>query len=111
MTPAEDLKAEDILKETNVEVRRELLRKVGIEAMLKALPHKLLDRKDEYELFSIELSPEVKDARFLKMTNPSIGVYHMEAVGPDCNTVQNAIDWRADQLELQGANWEPEILT
>ena len=35
----------------------------------------------------------------------------MEAVGPDCNTVQNAIDWRADQLELQGANWEPEILT
>lgn len=111
MTPAEDIKAEDILKETNVEVRRELLRKVGIEAMLKALPHKLMDAKDDYELFSIELSAEVKDARYLKMTNPSIGVYHMEAVGPECNTVQDAIDWRAQQLELQGKNWEPEILT
>ena len=98
MTPAEKLDTNTVLKESNVEVRRELIRKVGIERVLNALPHKLLDKRDEYELYSIELSDEVKDARYLKMTNPSIGVFHLEGVAPEINTVSEALSWRNENM-------------
>lgn len=94
MTPAEKINVKDILKESNVDVRRELIRKVGIERVMSELPSKLLNKKDNYELYSIDLSEEVKNAKFLKMTNPSIGVFHVEAVDPSCNTVAQALLWR-----------------
>ena len=94
MTPAEQMNPTDIFRETNVEVRRELIRKVGIERMLAVLPNRLLDKVGNYELFSIDLSDEVKDARYLKMTNPSIGCFHMEGVDPSIKTVEAALKWR-----------------
>jgi hypothetical protein len=57
-----------------------------------------LDRQNEYELYSIELSEEVKDARYLKMTNPSIGCFHMEGVAPEINNVKEALLWRNEQM-------------
>jgi len=98
MTPAEQLSGDTIMRETNVEIRRELIRKVGIERMMEKLPNKLLDKRGNYELYSLELSEEVKDARYLKMLNPSIFVYHMEGVSPECNTVSDAIKWRNDNM-------------
>lgn len=94
MTPGEQITPETILKESNVEIRRELFRKVGIERVMDKLPHKLLDKRDNYELFSIAISDEVKDARYLKMTNPSIGCFHMEGVAPQISTVNEALEWR-----------------
>jgi hypothetical protein len=110
VTPEEDISPNMVLGETNVEVRRELIRKIGVDRLIDCLPHKLLDKKDNYELYSLELSPEVPDARFLKMINPSIGVYHVEGVGPECSTVQQAINWRSNSLKLNG-DWNPEVLT
>lgn len=98
MTPASKLKAKDILKEENVEIRRELIRKVGIERLMDDLPHKLLDKEGNYELYSIELSNEVKNAKFLKMINPSIKVFHVEGVGPDVKNVDEALKWRNNNM-------------
>jgi hypothetical protein len=45
---------------------------------------------------------------YLKMLNPSIGVFHIEGVPADITTVRQAINWRAgDERE----EWQPEILT
>ena len=94
LAKAEDISSQDVLRETNIEVRRELLRKVEIERLLNDLPHKLLEKRGNYELFSISLSEEIKDARYLKMLNPSINVFHLEGVAPNISTIDAALDWR-----------------
>jgi len=98
MTSAHEISSETILKEPNAEVRRELIRKVGIEKMLTSLPHKLLEKRGNYELYSLNLSDEVKDARYLKMTNPSIGVFHLEGVAPEILTIDAALNWRNQNM-------------
>jgi hypothetical protein len=108
MTHSSKIDFNDILKETNVEVRRELLRKVGIEAMLDKLPHRQMDSVGEYRLLSIDLSDDLKDCRYLKMLNPSIGCFHLEGVSRDCSTVQDALNWRAGDIKK---TWQPCELT
>jgi hypothetical protein len=108
MTPAEKLQPKEILAETNVEVRRELIRKMGIELLLNYLPHKVLDKKGNYELLNVELSDECKSARYLKMQNPSVKCWHLEGV--EGETVTQAINWRASQLKLS-QDWIPSQLT
>ena len=98
MTKAQEIPAEWVMKETNVEIRRELLRKVGIERLLTDLPHKLLETRGNYESYSIDLSEEIKDARYLKMTNPSIGCFHLEGLDPSINTIGEALKWRNQNL-------------
>jgi len=107
MTPAEQIDPAKILKESNLEVRREGIRKVGIERMLAHLPHKTLGCSGSYTLLSVRLSEEIPDSRWLKMLNPSIGVWHMEAVAPECATVEQALNWRNQQQD----NETVEILT
>ena len=106
MTPSHDISGEMILKETNTEVRRELLRKVGVEMAMDSLPHRLLEKRGNYELYSIDLSNEVKDARYLKMLNPSIKTWHIEGIEPGISTIAEALKWRNN-------NWyeDAEILT
>jgi hypothetical protein len=94
LTPAEKLRPESVLAETNVDRRRELLRKVGVERMLEKLPHRVLDKVGNYELLSVRLSWEIPDARYLRMLNPSIGVWHVEGVDPSCRTVKESLKWR-----------------
>lgn len=106
MTPAEQIDINSIIKEQNVEIRRELIRKVGIERFIQKSGAKVLDKKGEYELLSINLSDEVSDARYLKMKNPSIDVWHVEGVEGD--TVQEALNWRAGNMKEK---WSPKVLT
>lgn len=109
LTPAEKLDVKKALKEKNVEVRRELIRKIGIERFISNSKAKVLDAKGDYELLSVFLSDEVPDARYLKMKNPSIGVYHVEGV--EGNTVQDALDFRAARILTKGIRWEPSKLS
>lgn len=109
MTPSEKIDVQDIIKESNVEVRRELIRKVGVERFVLKSGAKVLDKKGNYELLSVKLSNEVPDARYLKMMNPSIGVWHVEGVEGD--TVQEALNFRAGKLINSNENWEPHYLT
>lgn len=93
----------------NVEIRREFIRKIGIERCLSVLQPKVLDTKDSYELLEINIGDNNSGSRriYLKMLNPSVkGVYHLEAVAPECKTVQDAINWRAG-----GVEWNPVVLT
>ena len=108
MTPSSKMDPKLVLSETNVDIRRELLRKIGIERFTQVAAVKVLDTMGTYELLSIELSEDIKDARYLKMTNPSVGCFHVEAVAPECNTCQQAINWRHGDINT---NWYPEVLT
>ena len=108
MTPAEKLDPKEILKRENVDERRELIRKVGIERMLSVLKSKTLDAVGDYSLLSIDLSNQVKDARYLKMKNASIGIWHLEGVARGCKTVQESLNWRAGDIKKE---WKPVQLT
>src|SRR3990167_5981083 len=97
MTPAETFSVEEIFKTKNVEQRRELIRRFGVER----LPHTTLETKGMYELWEVDLSKELdnvpeefKHCKYLKMKNPSLGTWHVEGVGNECQTIQDALNFR-----------------
>jgi hypothetical protein len=108
-TPADKLDPRLILTEKNAEVRREIVRKIGIERICQKLETKTIDKKGDYELLMLPI-PEMKtEAKYLKMKNPSIDAYHMEGVPSDIKTCQEAINWRAfGDVSIQ---WTPSQLT
>jgi len=100
LTPGDQLDPGTILKEKNVDVRRELLRKVGIIRMVGY--GKEIDRRDNYRL--IDMSRIFKGSRlryapYLLMQSPSIdGAPQLKGVSPECHTVEQAINWRAGRI-------------
>ena len=92
-TPGERLDAQLLLQEHNNEVRREIVRKIGIERVCRDLGAKCLDRQGDYELLDLGLNAWPSQP-YLKMVNPSVGTYHVEGVHPDCETVAEALAWR-----------------
>lgn len=111
MTPPEQLDPLEVLSEANVDIRRELIRRMGIELLLSNLPHRVLSKSGDYELLSVDFPGLLTDARYLKMLNPSIGVWHMEGVERTCNTVQDALNWRAQSIIKTSEDWKPAQLT
>ena len=109
-TPAENLDPKRILAVENAEQRMRLIQKIGVERLLDKLSHKILDRKEDYSLLSIELSPDVWRP-FLKMTNPSTGTFHVEGVENGIGTVQDAINWRWPSQKKFKKDWDPVSLT
>jgi hypothetical protein len=103
-TPAEQIDSKLILTEKNAEVRREIVRKIGIERVCNKLEAKVVDKQDNYELLNLNLGDD-RVRPYLKMINPSIGVYHIEGVHPDCKTVDDALYFR------NGTKEKPIILT
>ena len=104
MTPWNEIDVKKWMAEPNVEIRREVLRKVGNEKVMKDLGAILLDSKANiiggpYELYTLELGEGIK-TNALKMLNPSIGVYSIENVPPECTTVEQALAFRNDTAEL-----------
>ena len=99
-----EIDCKKILAEQNAEVRREIVRKVGIERVCSELDAKCIDRVGDYELLILDLGDNRKRP-YLKMLNPSIGTYHIEGVHPDCLTVEAALNFRNGTVE------KPLILT
>lgn len=104
---------EKVLKENNAEVRREIVRKIGIEKFLKDCGAKVVHAHKTYELLDIELHGSHE--KYLKMVNPSIGTYHVEGVGQDCQTVNDAIHFRKPAAmkaipvdEENGEDWQQQ---
>jgi len=95
MTPKEKITVAQILKEQNVEVRRELLRKVGIDKFIKKCKAKPIEVSEDrvYELYRIKIGVD-KHGTYLKMKNPSIDTYHFEGVVDSCDTIEKALAWR-----------------
>ena len=104
MTPSNKLDSKLVLTEKNVEVRREIVRKIGVERICKELGAVVLDKQGTYELLNLNLGEKMMRP-YLKMTNPSIGTFHIEGVHPNCKTVKEALEWRNQTSEI------PEVLT
>ncbi|MFZ3064216.1 MAG: hypothetical protein WA277_02890 [Nitrospirota bacterium] len=105
-TPADKLNPEILFKVGNVQVRREIVRKIGIERLEKKLKPRVLDKWGDYELH--DYSNHFKRMRFrpvyLKMKNPSIGVWHYEGVNineMEAPTCQAALKWRLNGLDFK----------
>ena len=109
MTPAEKIKPETVMAESNIDIRRELIRKVGVDRLLKC--GKVVETAGEYALYNMApIFPNVPYAPHLLMKNPSVpGVFHLEGVSQDCRTVKHAINWR--RYGDIGRDWEPSVLT
>jgi len=104
-TPADKLDAGLVTKETNADIRREIVRKIGVDRVYQKLGGKTLDKQgDVYELITLNLGDN-RIRPYLKMKNPSIGVYHLEGVSPNCITVSQALEFR------NGTKEKPVILT
>ena len=105
MTPANKLNPEIILSEKNAEIRREIVRKIGIDRVMRGLGAKVMDSwamtpSNVYELLSLKMPHSHVTAKYLKMRNPSTGAYHVEGVAPEITTVKEALNWRVK------GNWE-----
>lgn len=87
-----------VLNSVNVDVRREVIRKIGIERVIQKLDAKVISKSRDkvYELLEVDFQEGwgFSPRKYLKMLNPSIGTYHVEAVHPDCETVKEALSWR-----------------
>lgn len=104
MTPEEQLDMTKYHDITNADVRTEFVRKFGIERMLGEFGKELDTYKNynhewwtksEYELWDMQdVFAGVDYAPHLKMLNQTTGVWHVEAVSPDCRTLQDAIKER-----------------
>ena len=88
-----DLDPHKLLKIDNAEVRREFIRKVGIDRVCYSLNAKTIDTSGSYELLLLDLG-DGRRRPYLKMRNPSIGTWHVEGVHPDCLTVEQSLNWR-----------------
>lgn len=90
----DNVESKDILRTRNAEIRREIIRRIGIERICFDLKAQIIDKQDEYELVLLDL----KDGRvrpFLKMHNPSVPeIWHIEGVHPAIKTVQDALNYR-----------------
>ena len=107
-TPASRLDPARFTTIFNAEVRREFVRKVGIDMIIQRCGATTIDKQGDYELLSLSI-PETPAAhelfmpnwrialmewRYLKMKNPSIGTWHVEGVPNQCRTVMDALRWR-----------------
>ena len=104
--PAKDLDPFRLLVIKNAEIRKEFVKKVGIEKILSELKTKIIDRKKKYKLISLDAGDE-KEWLYLEMKNPSTGDTHLESVHPDCETVNQALAWRNNMTDFE----EPLTLT
>lgn len=93
-TLAEELNPLLFITEPNAEIRREILRKVGIDRFCTKLGTRIIDKKGDYELHLVDLRGTTGLWPYLKMRNPSIDAWHMEAVDKQCMTVEEALNWR-----------------
>jgi hypothetical protein len=90
----ENIQIKHIFKTRNVEVRREIIAKFGIENVMKELNAVTLDKQENYELIMLHLR-DGKIHKYLKMKNPSVSdTWHIEGIHPACSTVIEAINYR-----------------
>jgi len=113
-TTAEQLDPKKVVELTNAEVRREFVRKVGMERLWYKLQPTVIDEEafdvgGQYQLADINVGSD-RAWRYLRMENPSLpGTWHVEGVPQECRTVREALNFRngltEDQISDDGADW------
>jgi len=92
-TPSNELNVTQVLGIKNVEQRAEVIKRVGLIKFLDKLNPRSIDKKDGYELLGVTIG-NYPERIYLRMQNPSIDEVHIEAVHPDCKSVDQARRWR-----------------
>ena len=97
-TPHHELDPAMLFKITNAEVRAQFVQKVGMERILEKNETRVVDTAKvnslTYELIMFKINEEIGERPYLKMINPSVGIYHVEGVPPSVTTVAEALDSR-----------------
>lgn len=96
-TRAESISVEEVMGIKNTEIRTEFLKKIGIDKAFDKLDKKKLDAKELdkgglYELFSVQMGETTRV--YLRGECPSNQEPFFEAVPPDCQTVEQALNFR-----------------
>ena len=91
-TPAEQLDIQKVLEVKNVEQRTACIQKLGVERLIQKIGAKTIDLWKDYTLLEIQLND--RPCRYLKMKNPSVGIWHVEGVPNECMTVSDALHSR-----------------
>jgi hypothetical protein len=98
-TPSEQLDPKILIKEKNVEVRKEIIKKIGLARILQKLEAKKLDSfKKIYELYQIN-DIDIEPVHLLKMRCPSTDAYYCLRIPPNITKAKRAINW---------VNWDKE---
>jgi len=84
--------AEWLLSESNAELRRVLIERIGYDRICQQLQAVELDSWQEYTLLKIDKA-DVEPIYLLKMTCPSTGHIHALRVPPDVRSALEAIRW------------------
>ncbi len=108
-TPSEQLNAKLVLTEKNAEVRREIVRKIGVDLLCQRLGSKTIESGLDQvgqpcQLINLDLG-DGQFRPFVKLLNPSIGTYHIEGVSPECDTLEKVFNFR------NGTKEKPVIVT
>jgi hypothetical protein len=112
-TKPEEMDAKKVLALTNIDQRREAIRKMGIDLFVSRAGAKELHKEGAYSLLEVSFGEDRK-GRYLKMLNPSIGIWHVEGVPPTCQTVAEALHARKPKwmqeipVSNDGADWEQQ---
>lgn len=91
---AAELDPREFAKIENPKVRREFVRKVGIERIAQAHETMTLDKQSEYELILIDLGGNTGKWPYLKIFDPSTDIWRLEVVDKEIITVEQALQWR-----------------
>lgn len=89
MTPANELDPLLVLREKNVDVRREMIRKIG-NVRLLGIGVNVLEEADEYQLITFDIG-DGRTRPFLKMTCTGTGLTHVLGVRPGDTTLKKAL--------------------
>jgi len=115
-TPPELMTRDFLMKyfivEQNVDVRAQILKKLGVELFLSRMGGTLIASEPPvYELYSLDLGGETRAAKYLKMKNPSVDLWHVEPVDDACTTIDEALHSRKPhrlreiKVRDNGADW------
>jgi hypothetical protein len=98
-TRSEEIDPTKIIEIDNAEVRREFVRKVGIDRICYKLNAKCLNKVGDYEI--LELIIKDRKYRYLKMLNPSIETWHVEGIPIEIDSVEKANNWRIEDEQIR----------
>ena len=82
-----------LLEETNAELRRVLIQRIGYARLCQELDATPLDYWQEYQLLRINANLDRERMHLLKMTCPSTGYIHVMRVPPNVQSAREAIKW------------------
>lgn len=110
LTPAEKLDPMLVVKETNVDIRRIIIDKIGIKRIEQKLGSTIIDKGvDDNGKPAWLVNIDLKDGKirpYFKFEYASLpGMFGLESIPPNIKTVEKAKRWRNDSNEI------PKILT